>query len=224
MQQEFSQKLIDADSTRKSNQAAFDQMLQQGVRRAINIRKGLHRRVSRYKLNHEKSLRESTERVSKLERDYQEQLALRAPKRYWSAKRKLHAMKKADALGTMMLVGVLGLFVIGLIFAALPKVPLQQAPLYALTVPALAVGVFIWIFRIAVRIFMSHAHLESDAEERIKFVETYLALMNLEKTPEKEAMTMLLQSIFRPTSDGIVKDDGAPFPIHDLLTGNRRGG
>jgi hypothetical protein len=60
-----------------------------------------------------------------------------------------------------------------------------------------------------VRLFLSEHHLAINAEERATMALTYLALTADEKADEKER-ALVLASLFRPTADGIVKDDAAP--------------
>ncbi|WP_425487836.1 DUF6161 domain-containing protein [Microvirga lupini] len=48
-----------------------------------------------------------------------------------------------------------------------------------------------------------------DAEERATMVKTYLALTEKHAADEKDR-ALVLASLFRPTTDGIVRDDGAP--------------
>ena len=63
-----------------------------------------------------------------------------------------------------------------------------------------------WFLRLQIKIFLSERHLALDARERRAFAETYLALLKGgHATTEHE--TVILQSLFRPTQDGIIKDD-----------------
>lgn len=78
----------------------------------------------------------------------------------------------------------------------------------------------VWYLRLVVRIFLSHLHLEMDAAERTTMVTTYLALVrdgSLAK--DNESLKSVLAALFRPTGDGIVKDEGLPaFGLAELLT------
>ena len=76
----------------------------------------------------------------------------------------------------------------------------------ALTVTTFAV----WIGRLITRIYLSEKHLRMDAEERAIMTQTYLALSNDDTTTDNDR-AIILASLFRPTEDGIVKDDAAPF-------------
>ena len=55
--------------------------------------------------------------------------------------------------------------------------------------------------------FLNHQHLGTDAAQRVTMVQTYLALIESDKLPKDEDRKLILQSLFRPGSDGIVKDD-----------------
>ncbi|WOI45625.1 DUF6161 domain-containing protein [Acidovorax sp. BLS4] len=59
------------------------------------------------------------------------------------------------------------------------------------------------------RLYLSAHHLRIDADERAVMVQAYLALTNEGKVTEAERV-LVLGPLFRPTVDGIVKDDGAP--------------
>jgi hypothetical protein len=76
---------------------------------------------------------------------------------------------------------------------------------------------WLWYLRLQMRIFLSERHLTLDARERMAFAETYLSLLKgAEVTREHE--TVVLQSLMRPTQDGIIKDESGPdFALSSLL-------
>jgi Family of unknown function (DUF6161) len=67
-----------------------------------------------------------------------------------------------------------------------------------------------WFLRILVKIFLSNMHLENDAAERVTMAQTYLALLRKNKLPDKDNISTVLAALFRPSGDGIVKDEGVP--------------
>ena len=92
-----------------------------------------------------------------------------------------------------------------------PKGPLTISMLLAITT------VWLWYLRLQMRIHMSERHLALDARERRAFAETYLALLKGEQI-SRDQESVVLQSLFRPTQDGIVKDDVGPdFGIAGLV-------
>jgi len=63
-----------------------------------------------------------------------------------------------------------------------------------------------WAVRLQYRIYLSERHLALDANEKKAFAETYLAIKEGgDVDPGSEAI--VLASLFRPTQDGIIKDD-----------------
>jgi hypothetical protein len=67
-----------------------------------------------------------------------------------------------------------------------------------------------WLLRLLVRVFLSNMHLENDASERVTMAKTYLALLRKGRLPEKADISVVLAALFRPSGDGIVKDEGVP--------------
>ncbi len=67
-----------------------------------------------------------------------------------------------------------------------------------------------WFIRLLVRIFLSNLHLENDAAERVTMAKTYLALIRDGSLPNGDNISTVLAALFRPTGDGIVKDEGVP--------------
>jgi hypothetical protein len=49
-------------------------------------------------------------------------------------------------------------------------------------------------------------------------VQTYLALIEGGKLTNGEDRQLILQALFRPASDGIVKDEGIPASFFEVLT------
>jgi Family of unknown function (DUF6161) len=92
-----------------------------------------------------------------------------------------------------------------------PRGPLNISLLLVVTTT------WLWYLRLQMRIFLSERHLALDARERMAFAETYLSLLKgAEVTREHE--TVVLQSLMRPTQDGIIKDESGPdFALSSLL-------
>jgi hypothetical protein len=82
----------------------------------------------------------------------------------------------------------------------------------------LLVTLAFWFIRLLVRIFLSHIHLENDAAERVTMVKTYLALIRDGSFEGKDNIGTILAALFRPTGDGIVKDEGLPPTAMEWLT------
>ena len=68
----------------------------------------------------------------------------------------------------------------------------------------------IWLLRIVVKIFLSKLHGAEVANEREMFIKSYLALLNEHEGSIKDDSDrqLILQSIFRPASDGFINEEG----------------
>ena len=92
----------------------------------------------------------------------------------------------------------------------------QSADLSAIALLTVSVGIVVAVVRIPLRLAMSELHLGNDAEERVTMVNTYLALRAGEHTTA-EHMAVILDRLFKPAADGIVKDDFGPVTAADAL-------
>lgn len=68
----------------------------------------------------------------------------------------------------------------------------------------------IWFMRIIVKIFLSKLHSAEVAGEREMFIKSYLALLNEHKDSivDDNDRQLILQSIFRPSNDGFIAEEG----------------
>jgi len=76
----------------------------------------------------------------------------------------------------------------------------------------LTTSLILWVTRMQYRIFLSERHLSLDADERRAFAETYMALKE-ETAVDSANETIVLASLFRPTQDGIIKDEDSGFDL-----------
>ncbi len=79
------------------------------------------------------------------------------------------------------------------------------------------IGIGMVIARVLYRLFASQLHLWNDARERVTMIQTYLALA-AEGHAKEEFLGALMQRLFSPSSDGIVKSDlGAVGPLDGII-------
>lgn len=81
---------------------------------------------------------------------------------------------------------------------------------------ALIISMGVWGVRVLVKLYLSEHHLLIDASERVTMIQTYLALTDEGKMDNNDRHA-LLATIFRPTQDGVVKDEGFDPSITGLL-------
>ena len=193
----------------------------------------------------QQKLADSEAELKRLNETYDTHMAIAAPVSYWETKRSNHknwAVWSFSALTLCMLafgwflyceVRDIGTMVEATRTAALAasaKTAVANSPSASLT-PLLdilagwKIGAYIllvtlvfWFIRLLVRIFLSNIHLENDAAERVTMAKTYIALMRDGSLNGKEHIGTILAALFRPTGDGIVKDEGLPPTAMEWLT------
>ena len=162
-------------------------------------------------------LEESEKTLSDIAKTYDEKLALQASVQYWSDKRTLHTKVMCwVGVATLILAALTGG---GFVLAAhkLLQATVSEVELWRLGV-MLAISTFgIWVTRLSAKIFISNLHLRTDADERVTMIQTYLALLREGSGPMENERQLILQTLFRPSSTGFIKDDG-PSAFHDLVT------
>ena len=85
---------------------------------------------------------------------------------------------------------------------------ITKVPLWKLSI-MLAISSFgVWITRLAAKIFISNLHLRTDSYERTTMIQTYLALLREGSGPKDEERQLILQTLFRPSTTGFIKEDG----------------
>ena len=89
-----------------------------------------------------------------------------------------------------------------------------QVPLWKVSVMIAISTAGIWLTRLSAKIFISNLHLRTDADERVTKIQTYLALLREGNGPKENERQLILQTLFRPSSTGFIKDDG-PTGFHE---------
>lgn len=195
----------------------------------------------------QKKLKDAQAELKRLNDTYDTHMAIAAPVSYWETKRANHkkwSIWSFVALSLSMLifgcflyseVQSIGAMVEATRAAAIAAMSKGQAtttstPPASLTpmldvLASWKIGAYIllvtlvfWFIRLLVRIFLSNIHLENDAAERVTMAKTYLSLMRHGSLEGKEHLGTILAALFRPTGDGIVKDEGLPPTAMEWLT------
>ncbi|WP_371412876.1 DUF6161 domain-containing protein [Thiomonas sp. X19] len=168
---------------------------------------------------HEEALVKHESEMEALRTTFLEAMTLRGPVEYWRTKATKHERKASDLIWWMF--GSMAVLAIGLVwltehvFSTLSQ---GKPDTWKVAAPVLIGVVAIWAVRMVARMFLSHSHLATDAEERVTMVMTYLALLEGKKMPSDEDRKLVLAPLFRPATDGMVKDEGLPHPMLELFT------
>jgi len=151
---------------------------------------------------------------------YDQRLALQAPVQYWSDKKTAHhKLAKIYGIAAGAWLAGSGCLLALAIYKVLNNLKPDAHPaLWQSLILVLSALVVLFVTRILVRITLSHLHLKEDAHERVTMAETYLSLLRHEGGPAKEDLELILKTLFRATSDGLVKDDALPSPVMEWLT------
>jgi hypothetical protein len=169
---------------------------------------------------HDEAVEAHQAEMKALQKTFSEAMALRAPVDYWNDRRSRHEVRSKTtgllAFGSMAaLAASLG----GIAHWVLNNLTPEGKPeAWRVAVIGLVGVLGVWAVRLIVRLFLSNAHLATDADERVTMVKTYLALMEADKLPTDDDKKLILQALFRPASDGMVKDEGLPHPALEFLT------
>ena len=175
--------------------------------------------------NADKQVERETE-FKRLKELFETQLRLRAPVKLWEGRETTHRTASKYAMMRFVLfalsavsIGVLVPYCAGDYIAesffkqicndadppVCERVFSAKGPL-TITGLLLVLSLIMWITRLQYRVFLSERHLSLDASEKKAFAETYLAMKEGEDVGiGNEAI--VLAALFRPTQDGIIKDD-----------------
>lgn len=168
------------------------------------------------------------EEYNRLRDLYEAQLRIRAPVKLWESREELHGTKSKAAMQRFMGFGVASImaamaipvlagdYISASFFETVclsenncERVFSAKGPLMV-TGLVLVLSIMMWVTRLQYRIHLSERHLSLDASEKKAFSEAFLALKEGgEVGVSNEAI--ILTSLFRPTQDGIIKDDEGGF-------------
>ena len=195
----------------KLTNAGSDQfdMIQKRLRTIAKAAKRLSDKRSKQQ---DDKLVEKIKMLDDTQKTYTEFMGLSAPSQYWNEKSKAHKKKTKTHRNILLIyVGVvLILYAVGIWAFWQHIIDYKENAYVPVVLFVFITTIVFWAGRILVRLYLSELHLTTDAEERSVMAKTYLALVkdgNLDAATDRQ---LVLAPLFRPTSDGIIKDDGAP--------------
>lgn len=157
-------------------------------------------------------LQSEIDKLHAVKKAYTEHMNLSAPVTYWKTKATEHSEKAQEIRRVLIVFSLLSTtgVAISLIYAWKHIENINEYGFLPIALFVFITTVLLWTGRIIVRLFLSETHLGIDSKERAIMAQTYLALIK-ENQVSKEDREILLNALFRPTKDGIIKDDGAPI-------------
>ncbi len=183
----------------------------------LSLKNGMTEQLGSQKGEFDQLVEQARQQLEKIERTYDEKLALQSSVKYWGGKRKHHQGVMWWMAGVTALFSVLS--GIGFVWAAIELLQetMGQVPLWKLGV-MLAISSFgVWITRLSAKIFISNLHLRADADERVTMIQTYLALLRDGSGPKEDERQLILQTLFRPSSSGFIKEEG-PAGFYEAMS------
>lgn len=166
--------------------------------------------------------------MSDSEEFYEKKLAVKSSVDYWVVKAKNHRVVACVfAFLSLLIMGLciyyasnsFNLIVTGEFHSKTPIFTDEGAlQLWVYALLGIIATITFWVLRLFVRIALSNLHLSTDADERATMIKTYLAFEREDGILDKDDKALILPTIFRAGSTGIVKDDSAPINPWTLLT------
>lgn len=157
---------------------------------------------------------EEFQRISNL---YNTDLALNAPVVYWKKQAKYHKDRTIFyGVVSALLVVIFMLSFMGYSVVQLNTI-WMDTPVSKIVAALVFTSIGIWVIRITIGLFLAHNHLYTDANERRTMIHTYLSLARSKHGLKEEEKQLILQTLFRPNTTGMIKEDNGPANLVDLV-------
>lgn len=172
---------------------------------------------------------ESIKKINDTDQRFKSDLALKPAYKYWSRKAVKHRKKAKHILWGLIIAASLIFWALGNLLKTLLQSHAtmgqfgETRSFLILAISLSLTTMLFWGARIATRIYLGNVHLANDADERAILIHTYLAL-NVSGQARDEDRALVLSTVFRPSTDGVVKDDAAPgFTPASFIAGQGTG-
>jgi hypothetical protein len=159
------------------------------------------------------------ERVKKL---FFEDMKFKAPVRLWGLREETHRVASKKAFCTFLVLAAVtaviaicvpvcfGNYIAESFIIAKDKFS-AKGPLLVGGILT-TMSILLWIIRLQYKVFLSERHLMLDAAEKKAFAQSYRSLRR-DAEVSKDSEAVVLAALFRPTQDGIIKDDESGLDV-----------
>ena len=205
-------------------QERLDTLTERAGKQLEGQSKRFDKNIGEYEGELSSAIEKARQELEALTQTYDEKLALQAPVRYWGLQEKYHRGKVIlFAIATAIAAGAA---IVGLVTFAWYVLDQKVSELIVgrLITMAVLTTFAIWAVRLCANLFMSHNHLHTDAQERRTMIHTYLALLRKKSALREEERQLILQTLFRPNTTGMIKEDSGPANLVDLMNRMARKG
>ena len=159
-------------------------------------------------------------------RAFEVRMQLQAPVKYWKTRALEYRTAARWSLTVLILFSIASVTSLYLLYetaashlptdsTAIPYAALFRASAFALLMTSIA----FWAGRVMLRIYLGARHLTTDAEERRTMITTFLALTKRASVSDEDRK-LILAALFRPGTDGLVKEESAPDTVFAALMGS----
>ena len=155
--------------------------------------------------------------LENVEKTYDEKLALQSSVTYWGKKAKTHKTNSKWFGGIFFGVSIVGSISLAK-FVYDIFLHIEKPEYWQIAILGILTTIGVWILRLLSRIFLSNMHLGNEANERVTMIKTYLALLREGQGPKPEDRQLILQTLFRPSHTGLIKDEGTAPTIFDIAS------
>lgn len=181
--------------------------------RLVRVQKALGRRKIKTQSNaFERQLTEWTEKVSILEKTYEEKLKLKKPAEYWAKSARRYGIQGGLwtlAIVALVVVAAINFQEIFVTWLQGRETPVQLNTIQGVILYGSIAGVYAFLLRVLSRLAFSSFHLMRDAEEREQLTYLYLSLTN-EAEIDKESRDIVLQALFSRSETGLLAQEHGP--------------
>lgn len=201
----------------KSNNVKSQNLIDEWTKQKHSHVKELDAQIKSFTEKFDKTYQDTKDNLERLTKTYDDKLSLHAAVKYWDIQRSQHHEKVIGygiALGIAVVLVVIGLVVFS---ASILEQTIENIQISRLFTAAILTTFGVWLIKILANIFMSHMHLETDAQERRTMIHTYLALTRKGQGPKEDERQLILQTLFRPSANGMIKGDAGPAHLVDLI-------
>lgn len=167
----------------------------------------------------EQQLNKTKEDFQNLEAIYNAKLSTKAPVIYWRQKCKTHHCA-IITISTLLVVGIGALLCwmkeIAMAIKSVADI-VGSSPTVVIAVYVTIVTIILWLIRLLTKLLLSQIHLWNNAYEKITMCQAYLAMLRNKSFNESGGnhMEIIFSALFRPSGDGIAKDDEMPLTALD---------
>ena len=161
----------------------------------------------------------ASEKLTTLEKQYQENLKLKVPAQYW---REMESEYIKKGRFWLIISGIISIITIALLIGILLLAPdvFSKENNWFETIKNSAIvtvmtSICIYILRTTIKMAMSSFHLSRDAKEREKLSVFYLSLIEDDAVTDKER-AIILNALFSRSDTGLLKGDSSPTMTNNV--------